>query len=196
MHLRLSTAIGLPVVDSSEELLGVISGVLINPDTGAIEGIFVRVASFLASETMFAATIDIQHWGRRVRIRDADSLSPLEDLVRLQQIMEERRPIVGQIIKTEEGTVLGRCVDIQFDTRFFRLEWLFPRKFFFWKTPVPAASIQQVRTDAVIVRLINPVKEEEVQVETPVLPALDPLGTTPASRVALRQAQGDDVPLL
>ncbi len=188
MHLRLSTAIGLPVVDPSEELLGLISGVFINPDTGAIEGIFVRVASFLSSDIMFVATIDIQHWGRRVRIRDADSLSPLEDLVRLQQIAEERRPVLGQLIKTEEGMVLGRCADIQFDTRFFRLEWMFPRKFFFWKTPVPAASIQQVRSDAVIVRLINPAKEEEVQVEAPVLPTLDPLGTTPASRVVKRAA--------
>jgi sporulation protein YlmC with PRC-barrel domain len=181
MHLRLSTAIGLPVVDSSEEILGILSGVLINPDTGAIEGIFVRISSFLSSETLFAATTDIQHWGRRIRVRDADSLSPLEDMIRLQQILEERRPILGQIIKTEEGVVLGRCADIQFDTRFFRLEWMFPRRFFFWKTPVPAASIQQVRPDAIIVRLINPAKEEEVRVETPVLPALDPLGTTPAS---------------
>ncbi len=189
MHLRLSTAIGLPVVDPSEELLGVISGILINPDTGAIEGVFVRVASFLSSETLFVATADIQHWGRRVRVRDADSLSPLEDLVRLQQMMDERRPIIGQLIKTEEGALLGRCADIQFDTRFFRLEWMFPRKLFLWKTPVPAASIQQVRSDAVIVRLTNTVKEEEVQIETPVLPALDPLGSTPAGRVSERMAE-------
>lgn len=187
MHLRLSTAIGLPVVDQTEELLGNVAGILINPDTGAIEGIFVRISSFLSSEVLFAPVSDIQHWGRRIRVRDEDSLSPLDDLVRLQQMVDDGRPVLGQTIRAEEGGVIGRCADVQFDTRFCRLEWLFPRRLFFWKTPVPAASILQVRPDAIIVRTMNTVKEPASDSAPAVLPALDSLGTTPASSMSARE---------
>lgn len=180
MRVRLSTVIGLSVVDASEEELGTLSGVLLNPDTVVMEGLFVSINEFFSSRTLFVPVQDIQHWGTRVRIRDADSLSPLDELVRLQQLHEEGRSVLGQRIITEGGTYLGRCGDIQFDTRFFRVEWLFPHKWMFWKRPVPVQVILQVRPDAIVIRDLQALAKEPAAAEA--VPVMEVLGSTPASR--------------
>lgn len=178
MHVRFSTARGQPVTDPlTEESAGVLEDVLLNPDTGTVEGFFVRVPGFFHSEQLFLASADIAHWGVRVRVRSADVLFRLEDHVRLQALFDEGRRMLHQRIVTESGTVLGQCGDIQFDTKLFRLEWLFPRRWFRWGTPIPLSSILRVTKEAVIVRdptLSMPtVTAAEALVQT-----LEPLGGT------------------
>jgi sporulation protein YlmC with PRC-barrel domain len=183
MHVRFSTVIGMPVTEErTEEHVAALSGILIHPDQGKIEGFFVRIPSFLQSDERFLSTTDIMHWGNRIRIRNAEMLSPLEDLLRLQQLSDEPRPVIGQKIVTENGAYVGMCKDVQFDTRVFMLEWLFPRKFFRWGIAIPASSIVQVRPDAIVVR--DSVTLPEVVKKPSVLQTLDPLGSTTAPRVA------------
>ncbi|HVW66803.1 MAG TPA: PRC-barrel domain-containing protein [Candidatus Peribacteraceae bacterium] len=186
MHVRFSTAIGMPVTDDlSEEAIGTISDVLIHPDTAKIEGFFVNVHQFLRSEQLFLGTSDILHFGNRVRVRDEDVLSPVEDRLRLRSLLEDGRLILGQRIITESGRFVGMCRDVQFETKTFLLEWLFPRRFFRWGKPIPRQNIVQVRLDAVVVRdLVLPAKVTPAEA---VLKTLEPLtNTTPASRVARR----------
>jgi hypothetical protein len=149
---------------------------------GTIEGFYTRIPAFLHTLELFLPVLDIMHWGSRVRIRDADVLAPLEDLIRLQQISEENRTVLGQKIITEDGAILGVCRDVQFDTKTFRLEWLFPKKWFRWQRPIPASSIVIVKPEAIVVR--NAVTLPEVATGPSVLETLDPLGTTTASRSA------------
>lgn len=183
MHVRFSTVAGLPIVEEErEQHVASMSGILIHPDMGKIEGFFVTVPAFLHTTELFLPTVDIQHWGSRVRIRDADTLSPLDDLVRLQTLAEERRTVIGQRIITEGGAVLGVCRDVQFDTKTFMLEWLFPKKWFRWQRPIPISSVVLVRTDAIVVR--DAVTIPEVVTGPSVLETLDPLGATTASRSA------------
>ncbi len=181
MHLRLSTAIGLPVVDDAEELLGALSGVLLNPDTGAIEGFFVQIAGFFSSETVFLPSSGIEHWGSRVRVRSSDVLSPLEEYVRLSQLQGERRPILGQPIITDAGRRLGVCRDIQFDTRSLRLEWLFPRRFLRWMVPVPVRAIIEVKQEAVIVRGEEKVSAGIAEEAGSAITAIESLASTPVA---------------
>lgn len=149
MHVRYSMSRGMPLVDdSSDEMLGALSGVFVHPDLGKIEGVFVRAAhgeEFLAVE-------DIAHWGKSIVVRDHSAIAPLEDRVRLTALWNEGRPVLGQRIVTEAGKILGTCADLQFETDTFRLEWLFPRRWFRWKRPIPASAIIEVRPDAVCVR--------------------------------------------
>lgn len=183
MHVRFSTAAGLPIVEEErEQIVAFISGILINPDTGSIEGFFASIPGFLHAQELFLPAFDIQHWGSRVRIRDEDVLAPLDELIRLQTLAEEQRTMLGQKIVTEEGISLGTCRDVQFDTKTFRLEWLFPKKWFRWQRPIPASSIILVRPDAIVVR--NNVTLPEVATGPSMLETLDPLGTTTASRSA------------
>lgn len=153
MHIRSSVARGTPIVDdSTQEMMGVLELPLIDPDTGKILGFFVT-SSRMFQKTLFLAAADIIGWGTRVHVRSSDHVSPPEDLIRLQSAFSDQRPFLGQKIRTRRGRrSLGRCFDVQFNTRHFVLEWLFPKKFFILRSPIPASDILEVTTDAIWVR--------------------------------------------
>lgn len=188
MHVRFSTVVGLPIIeDGSEEEIAYLSHILIHPDQGKVEGFFVRIPGFFKAEELFLSAMDIAHWGTVIRVRDAAVFSSLEDLIRLQSLYEEQRPVLNQTIVSEAGRLMGTCRDVQFDTGQFMLEWIFPRKWFRWATPLPASSIVQVRTDSIVVKDMAPVLQQVVTVPS-VQEMLDPLTST-ASRVVQRRKQ-------
>jgi sporulation protein YlmC with PRC-barrel domain len=142
-------SVGMPVVDDgSDEAIATVSGVFLHPDLGTLEGLFVQGQN----GEEFLSVQDIIHWGRAVVVRDGDVLGPLEERVRLSALWAEGRTVLGQRIATESGDIVGRCADVQFETDTFRLEWLFPRRWFRWKRPIPAGAIIEVRPEAVCVR--------------------------------------------
>lgn len=183
MHVRIGTALGLPVLDDAEEPLGSISGIFINPDTGVIEGFFVHISHFFSSETLFLPSSAIEHWGSRIHVRSSDALSPLEDFVRLSRLHEEGRSVLGQQIMNDRGVRLGKCADVQFDTRLFRLEWLFPRSWFRWRVPLPADAILEVTPDAVIVRTEQSIPVTVADEAEAAINAIESLASTPVTRV-------------
>jgi uncharacterized protein YrrD len=186
MHVRLSTCIGLPVIsDSTEEPFGTIVSLLVHPDLGTVEGFFVRTAGFLTSETLFLSTLDIIHWGTHVRISDGDALSPLEERVRLQAFLEEGRTILGQKLLTESGAYLGVCKDVQFNTKTFVLEWLFPRKLFRWGIALPVSAIVEVKREAVILR--EQALGTDIREKRPVLQTLEELTKAPTAGMVKRR---------
>src|SRR3989338_8954208 len=146
MHLRLSTLIGIPVLEEGKrETLGAVSGVLVHPDTGKIEGFFVSNSGVFSTNLFFPSS-DIAHLGHhKITLHDADSIAPLSERVRLWELWQEGRPVMGQRMVTQSGRRLGRCSDIQFDSEVFTLQWLFPRRWFFWKDPIPVSAIVEVR---------------------------------------------------
>ena len=118
-----------------------------------------RAAALLADRS----AEDIARWGMRVTVRSRDALLPVEERIRLRSLLEERRPVLGQSIVTDTGRTLGRCGDVQFETEFFTVERLWPRRFFRWGTPLPITQVIEVRKDAIVVRdtvLAEPEKEE------------------------------------
>jgi sporulation protein YlmC with PRC-barrel domain len=157
----------MPVLDDETgELLGTIIGAVIHPDRGIIEGFFVRLPRLFPGQPLFLGTNDILHWGTRITVRHADVLGPIDDRIRVQELLAQNRPLLGQMIVTDSGRTLGRCVDVQFSTTDFRLEWLFPRRFFREGIAVPVSQIQEVKPEAIIVRETNePVKEEKEEIQ-------------------------------
>lgn len=182
MHLRVSTAVGTPVIaDQEEELVGFLSDVLIHPDTGHVEGFFVQVGSWFWPEEHFISTVSILSWGTAVHIRSRDYISPADDILRVETILNDPRRILYQpIITKDEKTNLGICADLQYDTKLFRMEWLFPRKFLTLRAPIPANDIVEITPAAIIVREpLRPQKEvEEATTKLPNIPeVLSPVRT-------------------
>lgn len=154
MHLRLSTCIGAEVVDrNAGDVVGIVSSIVLHPDTGKVEGIMVCIpVGMIATEHLFCSYEDIVHWGTKVNIRDRDALGPLSDRLRIAPFHAEGRTILHQRIRTKSGKSLGICRDVQFDTERMRLEWLFPRMWFRWGVALPATDILEVIPQAIIVR--------------------------------------------
>ena len=183
MHVRYSACHGTHIVDDgTDESVAQLQFPLLHPDLGTVEGFYVKIPHFLRSEVLFLSSVDIIHWGAHIRIRDADVLAPLEDRVRLQALVEEGRTILGQKMLSESGAYLGRCLDIQFNTKTFMLEWLFPRKLFRWGTAMPVSAIVEVKKEAVILRDLNLL--QEVEEKAPILRSLEELAKAPTASMA------------
>lgn len=152
MHLRFSSILGYEVGDEETgEVLGKVRGILVHPDTGKVEGFFVRTRGMF-SVPLFLASMDIRRWGSRIHVRHHDVLVPIGEHIRLQSLLEEKRPVLGQLIRTERGKTLGHCRDLEFDTEQSILLRLYLRRFFREAPPIPASDILEVRRDAIIVR--------------------------------------------
>ncbi len=172
MRARLTRSIGLPVLDEETgDILGTISAMLPNPDTGVIAGFFVRTSGLFSHAALFLPAAGILHWGLRVTVRTRDVLAPVEDLIRLQSLLAGNRPIIGQRMVTEGGRTLGRCADVQFSTKDFRLEWLFPRRFLQSGIPVPASQILEVKPEEIVLRE-TALPEKEAPVSVPLIPPM------------------------
>ncbi|MBU0458419.1 PRC-barrel domain-containing protein [Patescibacteria group bacterium] len=170
MHLRLSTSLGLPVIEQQEEhVVGNLSDILIDPDKGKVEGLYIDVPGFAGSRALFCSNLDVIKWGTHISILDADVLAPAEERIRLEPLLKDKRTVIGQKVITESGKILGKCKDVQFDTASMRITWLFPKKFFRWRGAVPASEIIEIKEEAILVRDSDlPVEEKE---------AIDPVDT-------------------
>lgn len=178
MHVRLSHCLGFPVMEEGgDHILGTISGILIEPDTGKIEGFFVTTEGLLGAQTLYCSALDIVRWGTRVYVNSQYAIAPAEDRIRLQPLLKDPRTVLGQTIRLESGASLGTCKDIQFNTDRMHIEWLFPKKWFWWGVALPVTDILEVTPKAIIIR--DPMKKEFVtrQEEDVVLKA--PLTETP-----------------
>ncbi len=181
MHVRWSSVRSMPICDDDMQMIvAFLHSPLVDADTGRIQGFFVTAPAF-GSQMQFLPVMDITAWGTKVHIRTADVLSPPEELIRLQKYFDDPRPFMGQLIRIREsGRKLGRCSDIQFDTRHFIIEWLFPRGLLFYRQPVAAREISEVTADAIWIddplrRVKDKVMEEPVKTETVItLPDISP----------------------
>ncbi len=131
------------------------------------------------AENLFLSVHDILRIGLVITVRDSERLAPPEDVLRVMSIVDEKCPVIGQRIVTKNTKrVLGTCMDVQFDTVTFMLEWLFPRKWFRLQTPLPASEILEVTPEAIIVR------EPEIKIEETKKAPVEHMALTEALQVA------------
>lgn len=149
------------VEESSNQEVGSLSGILIHPDSGAIEGFFVEVSHSFSSAHLFLSVFDIRRFATRVYVRSVDVLSPAEDRIRLESLLNDPRTVLGQKMKVESGRVLGNCSDVQFDTEAMHIEWLFPKKWFRYGMAVPVTDILEVKKGYILLR--DPLKKQKQQ---------------------------------
>ncbi|MBT3834868.1 hypothetical protein HOF56_01325 [Candidatus Peribacteria bacterium] len=164
MHLLYSDTIGTEIIDDIDhQIQGKVADILIEPDRGKIIALLVVIPG--TSEIYALQTQDISSWGNRVHICDSDVLGPATDFVRLQDILNDPRTVIGQKIKTESGFLVGKCIDLQFEVTTFMIEWIFPRKFFFRKLSLPASDILEITENEILVKDQTPEVEEIVEDE-------------------------------
>jgi uncharacterized protein YrrD len=180
MHVRWTFASGTVVVcDRTHEELGKLQQPLIDCDTGRIVGFL--VATHIG--TLLLQGKDIVSWGTKIHVLCADCLAPAEDFIRLQALFDDPRRFLGQILRIEQtNRRLGTVADIQFDTRTLQIEWMFPRRWWRERRPVPASEIVEVTPQAIFVRdplLRIPRKEEGEEIPSLLLRETLP---TPSSR--------------
>ena len=163
MHLLRSTAIGTEIIDNTNhDIHGRVADLIIDPDRGKL--IALLVISPSSRDLLSLQMDDVISWGNRIHIRDAETIGPVQEVIRLQKYLTSRRRIISQRIYTKSGTYIGKCCDVQFRTDTFDVEWIFPRRFFRKGLALPTSDILEVKESAIIVKDQNP-KEEKVEAE-------------------------------
>lgn len=171
MHVRFCNCLGMQVIEAvNDEILGVLSGILIDPDSGSVEGFFVKASGFLTRHELYCSALDVLRFGTRVVIRDEDALSPAEDRIRLQALLADTRTVIGQRMRTESGHIIGTCRDVQFDTEAMHVEWLFPKRWWKWGIALPLSEVTEITKAAIIVRDLRKPEKETVQQESTLAP--------------------------
>ena len=164
MHVRFSTSRATPFVDQhTEEVVGWLSGILLNPDTGTVEGFYALVSQGIGVQELYCSSMDIIRWGTSIVLRDAEVFAPDTERIRLHDLLRDPRKVLGQKIYTETGKYLGVCKDVQFNTKSMKIEWLFPRRFLSWRLAVPIAEVLEVTPEKIIIRDQRPGIKESIQ---------------------------------
>lgn len=154
MHVRLSLILGMPVHEEGSRLpIARLDLPIINVDTGKIEAFFVLISGgFLPARRLVLPVADIARFGARVTVRSSEVFCEPTDVIRIASLLSDSRRLLQQRMQTVSGVYLGRAADVQFETLHFMLQWIFPRRWYGWGTPVSTSSVLEVTPQAVIVR--------------------------------------------
>ena len=181
MHRRFSSLLGHSIhAEDTDEHVGAVVGICIDPDTGRVEGFHVLIPGFLQLKTLFLSSADVLRYGTSVHIASGDRIAPISDWIRLEHLEYTLRTVYRQRMVTESGRTLGRVADVQFNTDTSMLEWIFPRRFFRYGTPLPVSEIVEVTDAAVVVKDQIRVEGEPIHDEADVFDIVSELTEKPA----------------
>ncbi|MBN2307316.1 PRC-barrel domain-containing protein [Candidatus Peregrinibacteria bacterium] len=111
----------------SGDLLGMVSDIVIDPDSGMVEAFWVRPAT-LPFGNAILRTSDVLELKKHIYIRSDKVLAQAEDVIRINEILEDGRKFLGCLVQSEAGQSYGRCIDLSFDTDTYALKQIYTRK--------------------------------------------------------------------
>lgn len=153
MKKLFSQLIGRPVI--CQEAGGPVARVfdlIFDPDTGVLVAVSVHPRM---REVVVAR--DIRAWSPSIIIRDHDSITPPEDVVKVQQVLRRRVPLFRNRVVTRSGKDIGRVVDYLIDLDTDTLLKIMVAKLFlgiivYSDRVFSARDIVEMRPDRIIVR--------------------------------------------
>ncbi len=149
MKLSYRSVLGSQVRTREGQKLGRVYGLVINPDTGKVEGAWLSFGIIPWSDIL-------SFRGGRLEVRDASVVSAPEDVVRISEILKRNIPVMGNRVRGQSGTDYGRVIDVEFDSiDGFLKRLLASKSFLFWNfSPrlFSQESIISIESDAIVVR--------------------------------------------
>jgi sporulation protein YlmC with PRC-barrel domain len=110
-------------------LIALIKDVIIDPDTGKLEALWVKPAKHPLSYGVIQMQ-DIAEWKKNVYVKRDDVVADPADIIKLADILSQKREVLGNSVQTEAGETLGKVADIDFDTETGYLRHLYVEKLF------------------------------------------------------------------
>lgn len=120
--------VGAKVLEySSGQLLALISGIIIDPDTGMVEAFWVRPIT-LPVKNAILKTSDIMEFKKHLYIKSDRVLAQAEDVIRISEILAEDRELLNTRVLSEAEVSYGKCVNLTFDTQTYALRQIYARR--------------------------------------------------------------------
>lgn len=147
--------IGTPILGhESGDLIALLKDLIIDPDTGKIEGIWVKPLTLPMSEGVILAQ-DLIEWKKNIYIRGEQVISEADDIIRITEILEKNAFFIGNRVENQAGEILGKVYSLDFDTRKLYLQNLYIQKSFLilaWnQRMIPYDAILEVLPKVIII---------------------------------------------
>lgn len=157
---------GLAVMPSEEERpLGYLNGAFMHPETGKLIG-------FLVGYTRVLVPVEVEKWhSDYVKVRDAESLAPALDILRIRDYGLKRTFLNGKRVQAKSGKWLGRVRDFCFDIATHSLLTFEVSKKFLWiewdKRQFSYKDIEEVTEKAIVVTADMEEKKAPTKAQVP-----------------------------
>ena len=104
-----------------------VSGIIVDPDTGMVEAFWVKPAT-IPFRNAILRTSDIVELKKNLYIKSDRVLAQAEDVIRISEILEDGRTFLGNAVQNEAGESYGTCVNLAFDTKTYALKQIHSRR--------------------------------------------------------------------
>lgn len=130
MIRRYTSIIGMPLLDFDEgQTLALLRDIIVNPNNGKIEAFWVKpVGNMFAN--LIVQTQDIMEWKKKIYIRNEGMMANPEDVLRVVEVLEQKTPIVDQVVMGQSGQSYGVVSDLEFDDSTYGLRQIYVQKRF------------------------------------------------------------------
>lgn len=120
--------VGAKVLEQdSGDLLAMVNGIVVNPDSGMVEAFWVKPATIPVKNAILK-TSDILDFKKNLYIRSDKVLAQADDVIRISEILEDGRQFIGSRVQNEAGDSYGVCDSLSFDTDTYALKQISSRK--------------------------------------------------------------------
>ena len=109
------------------ELLAILRDVIIDPDTGKIEGFWVKPLTLPVKNAVILSD-SVLEWKKNVYIKDDREIAEAEDIIRISELLSRNTFFIGNSVVSESGQMLGRVNDLDFDTSKMYLRNIYSEK--------------------------------------------------------------------
>ncbi len=122
--------IGAKVLEfDSGEVLAMVNGIIVAPDSGMIEAFWVKPKE-IGLKNAILKTSDILEFKKHLYIKSAHVIAEANDVIRIKDILDDGRVFLGSAVENEAGQSYGSCVNLSFDTATYALKQIHSRKTF------------------------------------------------------------------
>ena len=120
--------VGAKVLEfDSGDLQGMVSGIIIDPDSGMVEAFWVRPTTIPERSAVLRIS-DILEFKKNLYIKSDQVLAQAEDVIRIAEILEDGRQFIGSMVQNEAGDSYGKCDNLSFDTDTHALKQIYCRR--------------------------------------------------------------------
>jgi len=156
--------IGTLVVASHGEIVGLVSDIILDPDTGKIIAFNV-----MPGINKIIVPMDILNWGIKITVNDKEDIIDMEEVINVNTIYKKKIRIMGQKVYTKSGEYMGKVLDYavnEYSLSSLTIGSTFLYLFFWNKKIITKKNIIEIKKNKIIIKdPIKPIKIGKLKVD-------------------------------
>jgi len=147
-----SKIVNLPIIElENQSRLASVLDVVVDPKNGRILGLIAKVGSILPRDQLVAARDISQILPTTILVVDAERLTAIDEVVRVNELYKKHYTLFGKKVVTENGKLLGKINDYLIDDEALSLVKIYVRHLISDRI-IPYSAVVKIDDKAVTVK--------------------------------------------